>query len=81
VPTINISHRKTFVLTGIGALVLTVIGDSLYRQWIYSHDYFDFGLADYLPSITGTITAVFLLCGISKNFPQDIVKSHLVASL
>lgn len=55
--------------------MLTAIGDSVYRNWIYSNNYFDFGLANYLPSITGTITAVFILCGISKKFPEDISKS------
>lgn len=63
------------MLIGVGALVLTAIGDSFYRNWIYSNNYFDFGLANYLPSITGTITAVFLLCGVSKKFPKNIVKS------
>ena len=52
--------------------MLTAIGDSLYRNWIYSNNYFDFGLANYLPSITGTITAIFLLCGLSKTFPENI---------
>jgi hypothetical protein len=56
-------------------LILTIIGDSFYRNWVYSNNYFDFGLANYLPSITGTITAIFLLCGASKAFPKDIVKS------
>ena len=74
---INIFHRTTFVLIGIGALVLTAIGDSVYRNWIYSNNYFDFGLANYLPSITGTITAVFILCGISKKFPANIAQSSL----
>lgn len=57
------------------SLVLTAIGDSLYRNWIYSNNYFDFGLANYLPSITGTITAIFFLCGVAKEFPANIVKS------
>ena len=72
---INIFQRKVFVLIGGLALVLTAIGDSLYRDWIYSNNYFDFGLANYLPSITGTITAIFFLCGVSKEFPANIVKS------
>jgi len=56
-------------------LIFTAIGDTIYRNWIYSNNYFDFGLANYLPSITGTITAIFLLCGFSKSFPEGIVKS------
>ena len=56
-------------------MVLTSIGDTIYRQWIYSNNYFDFGLANYLPSITGTITAIFILCGFSKSFPENIIKS------
>ncbi|WP_189420799.1 hypothetical protein [Cellvibrio zantedeschiae] len=72
---INIYQRTIFVSIGVGALVLTAIGDSLYRPWIYSNNYFDFGLANYLPSITGTITAIFLLCGVSKSFPKNIVNS------
>lgn len=72
---INIFKRTIFLSIGVVALVLTAIGDSLYRNWIYSNNYFDFGLANYLPSITGTITAIFLLCGVSKTFPENIVKS------
>lgn len=72
---IKIFNRTIFVSIGVGALVLTAIGDSLYRNWIYSNNYFDFGLANYLPSITGTITAIFLLCGLSKEFPENIIKS------
>ncbi len=56
-------------------MVLTEVGGSTYRSWIYSNNYFDFGLANYLPSITGTITAIFILCGFSKNFPEGIVKA------
>ena len=59
------------------SLVLTAIADSLYRNWVYINQYYDFGLANYLPSITGTITAIFLLCGISKAFPENIVKSSI----
>lgn len=55
--------------------MLTAIGDSLYRNWIYNNNYFDFGLANYLPSVTGTITTLFFLCGVSKEFPANIVKS------
>lgn len=65
------------MLIGIGALVLTEICGSVYREWIYTNHYFDVGLANYLPSITGTITAVFILCGISKKFPADILQSSL----
>lgn len=63
------------MLIGATALALTVIGDSFYRPWIYDNNYFDFGLANYLPSITGTITAIFILCGQSKSFPKNIIQS------
>jgi hypothetical protein len=58
---------------GLAALIITVIGDTFYRDWIYSNNYFDFGLADCIPSITGTVSAIFLLCRYSKNFPKDIM--------
>lgn len=70
---INIFHRRVFLSIGIATLVLTEIGDIYYRTWIYSNNYFDFGLANYLPSITGTITAIFIFCGLSKSFPEYIV--------
>jgi len=59
--------RIVFIITGAIFLVLTHVGDTYYRDWVYSNQIADFGLADYLPSITGTITAIFLLIGLSKE--------------
>lgn len=59
--------RIVFILIGAIFLVLTYIGDTYYRDWVYSNQIADFGLANYLPSITGTITAIFLLIGLSKE--------------
>jgi hypothetical protein len=59
--------RIVFIITGAAFLVLTHIGDTYYRDWVYSNQIADFGLANYLPSITGTITAIFLLIGLSKE--------------
>jgi hypothetical protein len=59
--------RIVFIITGTAFLVLTHIGDTYYRDWVYSNQIADFGLANYLPSITGTITAIFLLIGLSKE--------------
>ncbi|GIU21716.1 hypothetical protein [Shewanella sp. MBTL60-112-B1] len=59
--------RIVFIVIGIVFLVLTHIGDTNYRDWAYSNQIADFGLANYLPSITGTITAIFLLIGLSKE--------------
>ncbi|ACJ30876.1 hypothetical protein swp_4221 [Shewanella piezotolerans WP3] len=62
-----INIRIVFIITGVIFLVLTHIGDTYYRDWVYSNQIADFGLANYLPSITGTITAIFLLIGLSKE--------------
>ncbi len=59
--------RIVFIITGVTFLVLTHLGDTYYRDWVYSNQIADFGLANYLPSITGTITAIFLLIGLSKE--------------
>jgi len=59
--------RIVFIITGTIFLVLTHVGDTYYRDWVYSNQIADFGLANYLPSITGTITAIFLLIGLSKE--------------
>ena len=57
-----------FILIGLTFLVLTHIGDSQYRDWVCANQIADFGLADYLPSITGTLTSMFLLIGLSKDW-------------
>lgn len=67
--------RSTFLTIGFSAFALTVVGQAYYRPWIYTNHYFDFGLANYLPSITGTLTAIFLPIGFSKKFPSKIVES------
>lgn len=59
--------RIAFIIIGAIFLFLTHIGDTYYRDWVYSNQIADFGLANYLPSITGTITAIFLLIGLSKE--------------
>jgi len=59
--------RILFIITGAIFLFLTHICDTYYRDWVYSNQIADFGLANYLPSITGTITAIFLLIGLSKE--------------
>ena len=59
--------RIVFIITGVAFLVLTHLGDTYYRDWVYSNQIADFGLANYLPSITGTITTIFLLIGLSKE--------------
>lgn len=71
----HIFSRKIFISIGAVALVLTEIGGSFYRNWAYGNNYFDFGLANYLPSITGTITAIFLFGGLSKVFPGHLLRS------
>mgnify|MGYP005997315163 FL=1 len=59
--------RIVFIITGATFLALIHIGDTYYRDWVYSNQIADFGLANYLPSITGTLTAIFLLIGLSKE--------------
>ena len=59
--------RILFIITGAVFLVLTHFGDTYYRDWVYTNQIADFGLANYLPNITGTITAIFLLIGLSKE--------------
>ncbi|MCF4009702.1 hypothetical protein [Rheinheimera sp. UJ63] len=66
-----------FILIGMSFLVLTSIGDSYYRDWVYANQIADFGLADYLPSITGTITSIFLLIGLAKDWITKAPESAL----
>lgn len=68
-------YRRVFILTGIAFVLLTHVGDTYYRNWVYSNQISDFGLAGYLPSITGTIAAIFFLIGLSKEPVVDVPKS------
>ena len=68
-----------FVSIGVAALMLTALGDSIYRNWIYSNNYFDLGLANYLPSITGTIRLYFSFAGFLKTFPKVKLSSGVIA--
>ena len=59
--------RIIFILIGVAFLFLTHIGETSYRGWSYSNNISDFGLANYITSITGTIAASFFLIGFSKE--------------
>ncbi|RUO69408.1 hypothetical protein [Idiomarina ramblicola] len=74
------NRRTVFLIIGISFIVLTSLADTLYRDWSYANDIADFGLADYLPSITGTVAAVFTLLGISKDLKQKTI-SNAVAGV
>lgn len=77
----SLFKKEIFIGLGLFFLFVTAIGDSVYRDWIYSNNYSDFGLANYFPSITGTLTALFILCGLSKHFPDDLKISSLWVSI
>lgn len=59
--------RMLLILIGVTFLVITHIGDIYYRFWVYSNQIVDLGLANFSPSITGTITAIFIIIGLSKE--------------
>jgi hypothetical protein len=58
------SKRALLILAGVSALVITEYGKSTYRPYAWSHSLRDFGLADSLPSLGGTITGTLLLTGV-----------------
>jgi hypothetical protein len=55
------SERAVLVLAGVLALIATEYGKSIYRPYARSHNLHDLGLAESLPSLGGTITAILLL--------------------
>ena len=52
--------RLVYLLTGILALVVTEIGRTYYRPFIYRHRISDFHVADTLGNSFGTVAAVFI---------------------
>lgn len=73
--------RIVFIFIGIIFILLTHVADTYYRSWVYANQISDFGLAGYLPSITGTITAIFLLIGLSKEPIKNIPKSAVFIAI
>jgi len=69
------TYRIAFLLIGIIFIVLTHLGDTYYRSWAYSNQISDYNLAGYLPSITGTVAAIFFLIGLSKEPMVNVPKS------
>lgn len=62
------AKRIVFFLLFVFMFVLTEIGRYKYRPYIYSHDIFDFWIADTIGNFTGTIAIVFF--NFSVNNPK-----------
>jgi hypothetical protein len=68
------THKPLFLPIGGLGLLLTILGDLFYRPWVYKNNIDDFGFVYIYPSITGTITSIFLLLAFAKGNPTYILK-------
>ena len=53
------NKRIAFFLIFVFMFVLTEMGRKIYRPYIYSHDIFDYWIADTIGNLTGTIAIIF----------------------
>jgi hypothetical protein len=53
------NKRIAFFLIFVFMFFLTEIGRNIYRPYIYSHDIFDYWIADTIGNLTGTIAIIF----------------------
>jgi uncharacterized membrane protein len=53
------NKRIAFFLIFVFMFFLTEIGRKIYRPYIYSHDIFDYWIADTIGNLTGTIAIIF----------------------
>lgn len=74
-----LKFRKLYFFIGFVALIITSLVSVRYRDWVYGNNIFDFGLADYAPSIGGTITVIFLSVGLFQKSSDQILKSAIAA--
>jgi hypothetical protein len=74
---LRISKRVSLVVAGVAVLVLTEYGKSSYRPYAWAHNLRDLGLAEGLPSLGGTITAMLLLTGLLSRRENGAVPTAL----
>lgn len=67
--------RKKYFYLGLLAFISSWLADGLYRSWIIHNDFNDYGLSGFLPSITGTVTAIFLYLGLFQNNNEQLFHS------
>lgn len=65
------NKRIAMFLIFIVMFIITEIGRNIYRPYIYSHNIFDFWIADTIGNFTGTIAIVFFdLAGVNPRYKQ-----------
>jgi hypothetical protein len=58
-------QRIIHLSIGLGALLLyEFVGRPIYRPYIYTHNIFDFHIADTLGNSLGTLTTIFVILGL-----------------
>lgn len=65
------NKRIAMFLIFIVMFIITEIGRNVYRPYIYSHNIFDFWIADTIGNFTGTIAIIFFdLAGVNPRYKQ-----------
>ena len=65
------ARRIVFFFVFVFMLVFTEIGRKIYRPYIYSHDIFDFWIADTIGNFTGTMAVIFFdIAGINPAYKK-----------
>ena len=65
------NKRIAYFLIFVFMFLLTEAGRKIYRPYIYSHDLFDYWIADTIGNFTGTIAIVFFdLAGFNPKYKQ-----------
>ena len=68
------NKRISFFLIFVVTFIITEIGRKIYRPYIYSHDIFDYWIADTIGNFTGTIAIVFFdFAGVNPKHKQGRV--------
>jgi uncharacterized membrane protein len=75
--------RAIFLTTGLSTLLfLELVAKRIYRPYIYSHNLFDFHIADTLGNSLGTIAGIFIIItflGRNKSQYLFLIKSTVIS--
>lgn len=78
----KMKKSKLYYLIALFSLLLISIGGTIYRNYIYSNNIYDYGFADMHTNIGAVIVCSFLFMGYSKHDNQiDDLKGILAATL
>lgn len=65
------NKRIALFLIFVVMFIITEIGRNIYRPYIYTHNIFDFWIADTIGNFTGTIAVIFFdLAGVNPRYNQ-----------